>query len=56
MVDMVSRDFLSGSLMPEIFQRTLTELFEGIDGVVTSQEDILVAGRNMTEDDERQKI
>ena len=37
----------------EIFQRTMTELFEGIDGVVTSQDDILVAGRNMTDHDER---
>ena len=35
----------------ETFQRRMTELLEGIDGVEASQDDILVAGRTMEEHD-----
>ncbi|XP_015748527.1 PREDICTED: RNA-directed DNA polymerase homolog [Acropora digitifera] len=37
----------------EIFQRRMTELLEGIDGVVVTQDDILVSGGTMAEHDER---
>ena len=37
----------------EIFQRRMTEMLEGIEGVEASQDDILVAGRTMKEHDEK---
>ena len=37
----------------EIFQRKMTELLDGIDGVDASQDDILISGKTMTEHDER---
>jgi len=37
----------------EIFQRRMTELLEGIDGIVVTQDDILVSGGTMAEHDER---
>ena len=37
----------------EIFQRRMTELLEGIDGIVVTQDDILVSGGTMTEHHER---
>ena len=37
----------------EIFERRMTELLEGIDGVVLTKDDILFNGKTMAEDDER---
>ena len=37
----------------EIFQRRMTELLEGIDGIVVTQDDIVVSGGTMAEHDER---
>ena len=39
----------------EIFQRIMNEIIEGIPGVATFQDDIIVAGENVTEHDERLK-
>ena len=39
----------------EIFQRKMNEIIEGIPGVATFQDDIIVAGENVCEHDERLK-
>ena len=38
---------------PEIFQRTLSSILEGLDGVICRMDDILIHGRHQAEHDER---
>ncbi|KAK3101745.1 hypothetical protein FSP39_006077 [Pinctada imbricata] len=40
----------------EIFQRPMTDILKGLDGVETIIDDVLIYGRNMTEHDERLKL
>ena len=41
------------SSAPEIFQRTMSDILEGLDGVICRMEDILIHGRNHMEHDAR---
>lgn len=41
------------SSAPEIFQRTMSELFRGVDGVIVLMDDLLVFGSNDREHDQR---
>ena len=41
------------SSAPEIFQRTMSDILEGLDGVICRMDDILIHGRNQIEHDVR---
>ena len=41
------------SSAPEIFQRTMSSILEGLDGVICRMDDILIHGRHQAEHDER---
>ena len=41
------------SSAPEIFQRTMSDILEGLDGVICQMDDILIHGRNHMEHDAR---
>ena len=41
------------SSAPEVFQRTMTEMLEGLDGIVCHMDDILIHGKDVQEHDSR---